>query len=206
VPENNDADNINYKVRKNIFGYGFDVIELFLARRIVYNGIDKICANEYAKSCNKNNLINDLSSAAEPISDGSEYAKIVVLKNDYGSRYFYVPTLTLLAKISRKIVIERIEHNIYDFFHEVTTPQTPFVPKNVIENWPPSVLKTEAKREWVNYENEIKLNAENISNLKTLDFIKENDNFAGGYKAAQFLYYRSNYEYETFSIEDLEDY
>ncbi len=133
--------------------------------------------------------------------DVQKYNKVIVLHEKHGDRYFMVPTLKDLEKVSLKIVSERYLEGCWYYGDE--KPEEPEISLKQATTMKEGALKNMVTDSWKSYKTNLKYYEESLISEQLLkDAIKDSD----GGKALQFLNNRKYNEYEGFEIVECEIY
>jgi len=205
VQEEQDAYDLGkcyYYFSRDNRGYGYSITERSPegCRRLVFNHHDKDVAKEMHEKLKK-----DGKCDAVILDTTHVYHKVLILEEKHGSYHYYVPNLPCLFKTCRLIVMNRIEEGCWYEMEESDSPiEVPSMTKEDIEKLKDGPVKKAAKEEWDYFESMTNYRKKQKTERNAIKFIQENDNLIGGHNAFVLLNSRKSYEYEKFSIEEME--
>jgi hypothetical protein len=186
-------------------GYGFNITELTPTgeRNFIMNVATKELASQYVE------IFNAMGKGHSEIhfNNETQYLYLMILKEKHGDRYFSVPTLEILLKTCRAIVVDRIESDCYycDVADDIHLTPEPQFSREEIAKWKDGTIKEVALHEWESFDKEKAYRENIIEQTKALDFVKNNDTIKACIKAYDILVKRKSYEYERLEFEAFEN-
>jgi len=196
-----DLGKCYYFLIKNSEGYGYTIVESTKEgkRRTVFNHHDKNVTDEMHEQLKK-----DGKCGIVIFNTSFVYQYILILTEEHGSRYYYVPNLPCLYKTCRSIVMERIEDGFwYPTEESIESIEPPTLSQHFIEKMKDGPTRRAAQQEWLDYKNLKEDRDSEITEFYSLKFIEGNDTLLGGEESYKFLKERSRGEYEGIQIQDM---
>lgn len=195
-----DEKGFFYIVEIELNGYGFNVgkIEDKVSKKIVATQFSSL--HEKTAEGIKNAL-NDGERPENIAFSQVTFNKILVAREKYGDRFFYVPTLDILYRAAIMLFRERVNGKFYYFENDCDLIK-PDVSEEDIQNFQNKKSKEHLLRAWDEYRFAL---IEKDKNNKGKEFYQKAIKDEKGDVAWAFLRNRRHFEYENVDIVDCEE-